>query len=72
MSPRASIALMQAARARAVLLGRSFVTPDDIQALAQPVLLHRLVLRPEEVKNRHSAAKILIDLIGSIPVPAVR
>jgi MoxR-like ATPase len=57
MSPRASIALMQAARARAVLLSRSFVTPDDIQALAQPVLLHRLVLRPEEVKNRHSAAK---------------
>lgn len=72
MSPRASIALMRAARAKALLSGRTFTTPDDIQHLAQPVLLHRLVLHPEEALHSQSASKILSNLIRSIPVPAVR
>jgi MoxR-like ATPase len=46
-SPRASLALVSAARARALVLGRAFVLPDDIKALAVPVLAHRLVLTPE-------------------------
>ncbi len=46
-SPRASLALVQAARARALVSGRGFVLPDDIKALAVPVLAHRLVLTPE-------------------------
>lgn len=46
-SPRASLALVEAARARALMDGRSFVLPDDIKALAIPVLAHRLVLTPE-------------------------
>jgi MoxR-like ATPase len=46
-SPRASLALVQAARARALIHGRPFVLPDDIKALAVPVLAHRLVLTPE-------------------------
>jgi MoxR-like ATPase len=46
-SPRASLALIQAARARALAGGRAFVIPDDIKALAVPVLAHRLVLTPE-------------------------
>ncbi len=46
-SPRASLALVQAARARALLYGRAFVLPDDVKALAVPVLAHRLVLTPE-------------------------
>ncbi|MCB9611871.1 MAG: MoxR family ATPase [Sandaracinus sp.] len=46
-SPRASLALMQAARARALMDGRGFVLPDDVKALAVPVLAHRLVLTPE-------------------------
>jgi MoxR-like ATPase len=45
--PRATIALLLASRARAILEQRDFVTPDDIRALAEPVLGHRLVLRPE-------------------------
>jgi MoxR-like ATPase len=46
-SPRASLALVQAARARALVQGRPFVLPDDVKALAVPVLAHRLVLTPE-------------------------
>ena len=46
-SPRASLALVQAARARALVGGRGYVIPDDIKSLAVPVLAHRLVLTPE-------------------------
>ena len=46
-SPRASLALVQASRARALVQGRPFVIPDDVKALAVPVLAHRLVLTPE-------------------------
>ena len=46
-SPRASLALVQAARARALVSGRGYVIPDDIKSLAVPVLAHRLVLTPE-------------------------
>lgn len=46
-SPRASLALVQAARARALMDGRGYVLPDDVKALAVPVLAHRLVLTPE-------------------------
>ena len=45
ISPRGSIALMRAARARACLAGRDFVLPDDVQKLVLPVFLHRLVLQ---------------------------
>ncbi|EQD42708.1 ATPase associated with various cellular activities AAA_3 [mine drainage metagenome] len=43
-SPRATLSLVRAAQARALLDGRSYVVPDDVQALAIPVLAHRLVL----------------------------
>lgn len=46
-SPRASLQLMYASRSRALLLGRSFVLPDDVKALAGPVLAHRLLLSPD-------------------------
>jgi MoxR-like ATPase len=72
LSPRGSIALMRAARARAFLKGRAYVLPDDVQALSIPVLLHRLVLRPEASLHGGSAPKLLADLIRAIPVPAVR
>ncbi len=72
LSPRGSIALMRAARARAFLHGRPYVLPDDVQALAEPVLLHRLVLRPEATLHGGSAAKLLSELVRSVAVPAVR
>jgi MoxR-like ATPase len=71
ISPRGSIALMRAARSRACLLGREFVLPDDVQHLALPVLLHRLVLRPEAALHSQSASRLLGDLLRGIPVPAV-
>ncbi len=46
-SPRGSLAIMKVARARAILRGRDFVTPDDVKSVAVPALAHRLVLRPE-------------------------
>jgi MoxR-like ATPase len=72
ISTRGSIALMQAARARACLRTRSFVLPDDVQDLMQPVLLHRLVLRPEAALHSQSASRILGEILKSVPVPAIR
>ena len=71
ISPRGSIALMRAARARACLRGRGFVLPDDVQQLAQPILLHRLVLRPEAALHTRSSGILLNEIIRSVPVPAV-
>ena len=71
ISPRGSIALMRAARARACLMSRSFVLPDDVQNLVQPVFLHRLVLRPEASLHAQSARQLLTDIIRGIPVPSV-
>lgn len=71
ISPRGTIALMRAARARACLHDRQFVLPDDVQKLARPVLLHRLVLRPEANLNSQSSIRILHDIVYNVPVPAV-
>jgi MoxR-like ATPase len=72
ISPRGGIALLRAARSRAVLLARDFVLPDDVQYLVQPVFLHRLVLRPEAALHSQSANRLLAEIIKSIPVPSVK
>jgi MoxR-like ATPase len=72
LSPRGGIALMRAARARAYLRGRTFVLPDDVQALVVPTVLHRLVLRPEAALTAGNAVRLLTDLLRAVPVPAVR
>ena len=67
-SPRAAIFLMKAARARALLLGRSYLTHEDIQEVALPVLGHRLILKPEaEMKGRRVDA-IVQEIIKAVPV----
>ena len=71
ISPRGSIALMRAARAKAVLAGRDFVLPDDVQQLVLPVLLHRIVLRPEAALSSQAAERLLQDMVRVMPVPAV-
>lgn len=68
ISPRASIALMHAARAKACLEGNSFVTPAHVQAIAHPVLSHRLQMRPG---SHMTATKALDDLLLNTPVPNV-
>jgi MoxR-like ATPase len=72
ISPRGSIALMRASRSRACLHARSFTLPDDVQSLIQPVLQHRLVLRPEASLHSQSAARILGEILKGIPVPSFR
>ncbi len=67
--PRATQALLLAARVHAVLDGRDFVTPDDIKALAVPVLGHRLVLRPEYEIEGMSNAEVIEQLMREVTVP---
>lgn len=68
-SPRATIHLLRAARARAALDGRSFVLPDDVQALAVTVLAHRLVLQPHAGAGREREADIIRAVVGAVAVP---
>ncbi len=68
-SPRASVNLVRAARARALLDGRSYVLPDDIKALAGPVLAHRLVLADESRLRRLTAPAVLDEVIAAIAPP---
>ena len=68
-SPRAAVHLLAAAKARARLAGRAFVTPDDVAAMALPVLRHRLVLTPEAELERFGAADAIAGALSSVPVP---
>ena len=69
-SPRASLALLHAAQAWAALDGRDFVTPDDVQTLAAPVLAHRLLLSRDAVIERRDPEQVLRALVAAVPVPA--
>ena len=66
-SPRASVALVRAAQARAAMHGRDFASPDDVQALAVPVLGHRLVLR--DGSGFDAGAQLISDVVATAPVP---
>jgi MoxR-like ATPase len=67
-SPRASLQLLRAARAAAALEGRDFVLPDDVQALAGPVLAHRLLPTAEAQVSRRSPEAVVADLVARVPV----
>ncbi len=69
-SPRASLALLRASRAYAAAEGRDYVIPDDVKTLVQPVLAHRLILSPEAQMGERTAASVLDELLGSVPIPA--
>ncbi len=68
-SPRATLQLVRAARAQAALHGRGFVVPDDVRAVAVPVLAHRLLLAPEARAARRSTAELVHGLLTHLPVP---
>jgi MoxR-like ATPase len=68
-SPRGTLALFRAAQARALLNGRAYVSPDDVQALAGPVLGHRVVLTPEARYGGRGADGILRDVVQGLRVP---
>jgi MoxR-like ATPase len=68
-SPRAGVALMRVARARALLEGRLFVTPDDVRTMAVPVLAHRIQLAGSARAAGDAATEIVEDLVARTPVP---
>jgi MoxR-like ATPase len=69
-SPRASIAMMKAAQVAAASDGRDFVTPDDVKAVARPVLRHRLLLHPDAELQGIDADDRIEEILRSAPVPA--
>jgi MoxR-like ATPase len=68
-SPRGSLALYHTAQALAAIRGRSFVTPDDVQALVVPALGHRLILSSQSRLHGKPSADILREVIEKVPVP---
>ncbi|HEX5614720.1 MAG TPA: MoxR family ATPase [Acidimicrobiia bacterium] len=68
-SPRAAVHLLATARAFARLAGRDFVVPDDVVAVAPPVLRHRIILRPEAELERDSADDAVRAAVASVPIP---
>jgi len=68
-SPRASLQLLRAVRAYAALQGRDYVTPDDVQALAVPVLAHRVLLSTEAQLARRSAEDVIARAVAEVRVP---
>ena len=68
-SPRGSLALFRSAQARALVQGRDFVLPDDIKALAGPVLAHRLLIRLTDSSRDRSGRTIVEELLETVPVP---
>ena len=68
-SPRAAVHLLAASKAAARLAGRSFVTPDDVVAMAPPVLRHRLLLRPEAELERYRPDDAVATALAAVAVP---
>jgi len=68
-SPRATLSLQKASQAWALLQGRHYVIPDDVQELSGPVLLHRLILKPEERLRGITPREVLEEVLRSVPVP---
>lgn len=71
-SPRAELDLVQLARARALLLGRDYVIPEDVKALAAPAMAHRISLRPEMWVRKVQGGDVVEDLLRRTPVPRAR
>ena len=68
-SPRSGIALLRVAKARALAEGRDYVLPDDVKAIAAPVLAHRLILAPEARSAGLTAAELVGEAVEQTPVP---
>jgi MoxR-like ATPase len=68
-SPRAGIALLRVAKARALVLGRDYVEPDDVKAVAPTVLAHRLILAPEARSSGLDAEELVRSILERTPVP---
>jgi MoxR-like ATPase len=68
-SPRGSLALVLCGRARAVIAGRDYVTPEDVKAVAPAVLAHRITIRPELWLSKATGSSVVGDVLGAVPTP---
>lgn len=68
-SPRGSVSLLRAVRARALAGGRSFATPTDVQALAEPVLAHRIVIDVDGAARGVTGESVIADAVAAVPAP---
>jgi MoxR-like ATPase len=69
-SPRGSLGLVLAARAFALMRGRDYVVPEDVKAVARPVLAHRITVRPELWMTDASGPRVVDAVLGQVPTPA--
>jgi len=67
--PRASLALMKCGKARAAILGRNYVTPDDVKSLCISVLNHRVLLKPEAELEGLDTSTVIKRILEELPVP---
>ena len=72
LSPRATLQLSRATRARAASQGREYATPDDVKAVAEPVLSHRVMLRPDAMSRGVTGITVIREIVAAVPVPAGR
>jgi MoxR-like ATPase len=70
-SPRASLALLKLARARAAMAARDFILPDDVKAFVLPVLIHRLILQPEHWMKQRVVEDVIESVLRTVPVPVL-
>ena len=70
-SPRASIALFRCSQAIAAIRGRSFVLPDDVKRIIDPVMNHRLILRPESRLRKVTTQSVLQEIVSDVAVPMI-
>src|SRR3546814_21020938 len=68
VSPRGTAMLLHAAKAWTWLIGRDFVTPDEVKAMAKPALRHRIALRPEVEREGGSPDAVLAGILATVPV----
>jgi MoxR-like ATPase len=68
-SPRAGIALLRVAKGRALADGRDYLLPDDVKAVAAPVLAHRLIVAPEARSSGLSGEQVIQEALEKTPVP---
>jgi MoxR-like ATPase len=68
-SPRASLAILRSAKANAAIMGRDFVTPEDIIEMAVPVMRHRIILTPEKEMEGFTADELINEIISRIEIP---
>lgn len=68
-SPRASLSILNASKANAILNGRSYVIPEDIKKVAPPVLIHRIVINPEKEMEGLTAKSVINQIIENVMIP---